>query len=182
MYTAEDLRGLEIKPRINDIDLDVLQDYYEKFLNPFIYEYDIQDEDEHKSIRLRFDEENFCHLVGLESIVKHSVPRKELHNYKGQDGWQFIKNTGLSFKELKSLNKSKFKSIKAKFVYFYLMPDIVEKPIAVNFRNEDVNCNTRIDCDILFYTKDENAVVHLGIKMDENLGYYIPKPELFMSI
>ena len=94
-YTAEDLRGFEIKPRINDIDLDVLQDYYEKFLNPFIYEYDIQDEDEHKSIRLRFAEENFCHLVGLESIVKHSVPRKELHNYKGQDGWQFIKNSCL---------------------------------------------------------------------------------------
>lgn len=27
----------------------------------------------------------------------------------------------------------------------------------------------------MFYTKEENAVVHLGIKKDEVLGYYIPK-------
>ena len=55
------------------------------------------------------------------------------------------------------------------------MPEIIENPIAVNFKNEDVNPPTRIDCDILFYTKDENAVIHLGIKNDEKLGYYIPK-------
>ena len=41
MYKAEELCGLLIKPKINDIDLDVLQDYYRKFLNPFIYQYDI---------------------------------------------------------------------------------------------------------------------------------------------
>lgn len=28
---------------------------------------------------------------------------------------------------------------------------------------------------MIFYTKDENAVIHLGIKKDEVLGYYIPK-------
>ena len=27
----------------------------------------------------------------------------------------------------------------------------------------------------LFYAKDENAMVHLGIKKDKSLGYYIPK-------
>lgn len=164
-----------IKPRINDIDLNVLQDYYGKFLNPFIYQYDIQDEEKHSSIQLRFDEENFCHLLGIESIVKYSVPKKEIHNYKGQDGWNFIKNTGLSIKDLKKLNKNKFKSIKAKFVYFYLMPEIIENPIAVHFNNEEIDPPTKIDCDILFYTKEENAVIHLGIKNDRKLGYYIPK-------
>lgn len=73
------------------------------------------------------------------------------------------------------MNRSKFKSIKAKFVYFYLMPDIIENPIAVNFENKNVDPPTKIDCDILFYTKNENAIVHLGIKEDETLGYYIPK-------
>ena len=76
--------------------------------------------------------------------------------------------------ELK-INKSKFKSVKAKFVYFYLMTDIVENPVAVKFKNQNVDPPTKIDCDILFYTKDENAVIHLGIKKDEVLGYYIPK-------
>jgi len=36
LYKAEELCGLLIKPKINDIDLDVLQDYYRKFLNPFV--------------------------------------------------------------------------------------------------------------------------------------------------
>lgn len=175
MYKAEELRGLTIKPRINDIDIDILQDYYRKFLNPFIYQYDVTEDDNRSFIQLRFNEENFCHLLGIESIVKYSVPKEDLHNYKGQDGWDFIQNKGLCFNDLKKINKKKFKSVKAKFVYFYLMPDIIEKPFAVNFRNEDVEPPTRIDCDILFYTKDENAVVHLGIKNDEELGYYIPK-------
>ena len=94
---------------------------------------------------------------------------------KGQGGWDYIQNTGLCFNDLKRMNKSKFKSIKAKFVYFYLMPDILENPVAVNFKNENVSPPTKIDCDILFYTKDENAIIHLGIKKDETLGYYIPK-------
>ena len=175
MYKAEELCGLTVKPKINDIDLNVLQDYYRKFLNPFTYQYDITKDEKQSSIQLRFDEENFCHLLGIESIVKYSVSKNDIHNYKGQDGWDFIQDTGLCFNDLKRMNKSKFKSIKAKFVYFYLMPDIIEHPVAVNFENKNVDPPTKIDCDILFYTRNENAIVHLGIKEDETLGYYIPK-------
>lgn len=175
MYKAEELCGLTVKPKINDIDLNVLQDYHRKFLNPFIYQYDITKDEKQSSIQLRFDEENFCHLLGIESIVKYSVSKNDIHNYKGQDGWDFIQDTGLCFNDLKRMNKSKFKSIKAKFVYFYLMPDIIEHPVAVNFENKNVDPPTKIDCDILFYTRNENAIVHLGIKEDETLGYYIPK-------
>lgn len=182
MYKAEELCGLTVKPKINDIDLNVLQDYYRKFLNPFIYQYDITKDEKQSSIQLRFDEENFCHLLGIESIVKYSVSKNDIHNYKGQDGWDFIQDTGLCFNDLKRMNKSKFKSIKAKFVYFYLMPDIIEHPVAVNFENKNVDPPTKIDCDILFYTRNENAIVHLGIKEDETLGYYIPKTFLLRKL
>ncbi len=73
------------------------------------------------------------------------------------------------------MNKSKFKSIKAKFVYFYLMPDILENPVAVNFKNQNVDPPTKIDCDILFYTKDENAIIHLGIKKMRHWDITFPK-------
>ena len=175
MYKPEDLKNLTIKPRINHKDLDVLQRYYELFLNPFIYEYNVEDQGRNINVSLRFDKENFCHLLGIESIAKYAVPLKELHNYKGNDGWNYIKKTNLRFKDLKKLNKKSFKNIKAKFVYFYLLPYIIEKPIAVQFQNENVNPPTKIDCDILFYTKNENAIIHLGIKKDKELGYYIPK-------
>ena len=170
MYKAEELCGLLIKPKINDIDLDVLQDYYRKFLNPFIYQYDITENEKQSSIQLRFDEENFCHLLGIESIVKYSVSKKEIHHYKGQGGWDYIQNTGLCFNDLKRMNKSKFKSIKAKFVYFYLMPDILENPVAVNFKNENV-----IEKAKEIIPTIQKAIIHLGIKKDETLGYYIPK-------
>ena len=49
-----------------------------KFLNPFIYQYDIAEDEKQSSIQLRFDEENFCHLLGIESIVKYSVSKKRL--------------------------------------------------------------------------------------------------------
>lgn len=39
MYKAGDLQNLQMKPRINDITLKVLADYYAFFLNPFIYKY-----------------------------------------------------------------------------------------------------------------------------------------------
>ena len=49
-----------------------------KFLNPFIYQYDIAEDEKQSSIQLRFDEENFCHLLEIESIVKYSVSKKLL--------------------------------------------------------------------------------------------------------
>ena len=78
MYKAEELCGLSVKPKINDIDWNVLQDYYRKFLNPFIYQYVIAEDEKQSSIQLRFDEENFCHLLGIESIVKYLVSKKLL--------------------------------------------------------------------------------------------------------
>ena len=89
MYTAEELLNLQMKPRINDITIKVLADYYAFFLNPFIYKYTLKS-NPLKSFELWFDKENFCHLLGLETIAKNSVPFKKLHNYKGIDGWQNI--------------------------------------------------------------------------------------------
>jgi hypothetical protein len=33
LYKAEELRNLDIKPKINDISLNILQDYYKIFFN-----------------------------------------------------------------------------------------------------------------------------------------------------
>lgn len=181
MYKAEDLQNLQMKPRINDITLKVLADYYAFFLNPFVYKYTFKHNPE-KSFELWFDKENFCHLLGLETIAKYSVPFKKLHNYKGMDGWHNIYGENedgfiLDIPHLKTLNKKNFKSIKAKFVYFYLLPTLIRDPLSVIFKNENVLPPTKIDCDMMFYSKakNDNAIIHLGIKQDEQLGYYIPK-------
>ena len=149
MLSAIELKSLSIKPRINDISLKILSEYYEMFLYPFIYHYHIKSVKEERVIELRFNLENFCHLLGIE----YSVPMKELHNYRGKAGWDNISNLVIDFQLLKSLNKNKFKNIKAKYVYFYLLMDLVENPIAVNYDVQNVNPITNIDCEILFYSK-----------------------------
>ena len=54
MYTALELRTLNIKPRINDISLKILSEYYQMFLAPFIYNYHIVSKTEEKDIKLNF--------------------------------------------------------------------------------------------------------------------------------
>ncbi len=105
-----------------------------------------------------------------------------MHNYKGIDSWHNIYGENeddfiLDISHLKILNKKNFKSIKAKFVYFYLLPTLIRDPLAVIFKNENVSSPTRIDCDIMFYSeaKNDNAIIRLGIKQNAQWGYHIPK-------
>ena len=55
MYSAVELKELTIKPKINDISLEVLREFYEIFLHPFIYTYTIAQEDRVKTVALRFN-------------------------------------------------------------------------------------------------------------------------------
>lgn len=61
---------------------------------------------EEKEIELRFNLENFCHLLGIESIVRNSVPFKELHNYRGISGWNHVKDLSIDIPHI-SHKKSK---------------------------------------------------------------------------
>lgn len=176
MHSAVELRNLSIKPKINDISLKILSEYYEMFLYPFIYNYHIETKDVDKDIELRFELDKFCHLLGMESIVKYSVPCNDLHNYKGQYGWDNVVNSVIDIQHLKNINKRKFKNVKAKYVYFYLIPRLIENPMAVNYDINKVEPETNIECEILFYSnvKDDNAIIHLGIEKD-NEGNYFPR-------
>lgn len=92
MYSVIELNNLIYKPRINDISLFLLKEYYETFLHPFIYHYHIKSSSIEKNIELRFEKENFCHLLGIESIAKNAIANRLLHNYRGLNGWNNIEN------------------------------------------------------------------------------------------
>lgn len=176
MHSAIKLRDLSIKPKINDISLKILSEFYEIFLYPFIYNYHIETQEGNKDIELRFELDKFCHLLGMESIVKYSVPYKELYNYKGQGGWDNVVNLSIDIQHLKNINKRRFKNVKAKYVYFYLIPRLIENPMAVDYDVNKVEPKTKIECEILFYSnvKNDNAIIHLGIEKSEE-GYYFPR-------
>lgn len=175
MYSAVELKELTIKPKINDISLEVLREFYEIFLYPFIYTYTITQNDESKKIAVRFNTKNFCHLLGVETIAKKAVKFSELHNYRGEDGWNNVKSGAIDIKYLKTLNKKKFLSVKAKYVYFYLIPSLLETPLAVNYDKSKVMPPTNIDCELLFYSTYDNVVIHLGLEKEDNEDFYFPR-------
>lgn len=176
MYSAIELKELDEKPRINDITIEVLLQYYELFLMPFIYEYTITyNNGKEKKIKLRFDEDNFCHLLGVESIAKRAIALNKLAEYKGNRGWTNIKNGAITFSHLKQLNQRQFKNVKAKYVYFYLLPNMISCPIAIDYKKRLVIPPTNIECEIMFYSCYENAVIHLGIEYIEDKEYYVAR-------
>jgi len=175
MYKSVELKELAIKPKINDITLEILREYYEIFLHPFIYTYKVMGKDETKKFDVRFNINNFCHLLGIESIAKRAVRFTELHNYRGEDGWNNIKNGVIDIRHLKQLNKKQFQNVKAKYVYFYLIPSLLESPLAVNYDKSKVIPPTNIECEMLFYSTYDNAVVHLGLEKEKQNNYYVPR-------
>lgn len=176
MLNCDNLYNCTTNPKINEISLDLLRLYYEQYLMPFTYKYNVIDEDENSfDIELRFDKENFCHLLGIETIVKRNVNSKMLWNYKGVKGWNKIRTGKLSFTELKEINKSLFKSAKSKFVFFYLIPKIIESPKAIKYDKSKVKGGTSIEGKIIFYDKQQNSYVHIFLEYDEEKKYHIAR-------
>lgn len=184
ILTCEQLFNATENPKINAISLDLLREYYETYLHPNIYYYEIIDESKgeqkKKTIELRFDQENFCHLLGIESIVRYNV--RDVRHYKAQLGWDNIKNGVIDFADLKKKSKRGFNNNKARFVFFYLVPELVEKPRGLLFDPAKVSVNTQVDCELLFYDQFKKSYIHIGIKEDVDLGYYIPKTFLIEKI
>lgn len=182
MYNCIQLNELNANPRISDISLDLLREYYETYLNPFEYHYNVIDETNQYDIELRFDQENLCHLLGLESIVKYNINRNELHNYKGQKGWNNIKDGNITINSLKDINKSRFKSGKDKMVFFYLVPNLIKTPKAIYFDNSLLEPPTRIHSKIIFFSEYFNSILHLGIEPNDDKLYYVPRTLLIERI
>lgn len=175
MYSVVELKNLTVKPKINDISLELLRKFYECFLHPFIYTYRIIDAHGSREIAVQFHTRNFCHLLGVESIARNSVKYSDLHHYRGENGWNNIKNGYIDIRHLKSLNQRKFQSVKAKYVYFYLIPSILEMPLAVRYDKSNVASPTKIECELLFYSMVDHAVIHLGLEKDSEGDYYVPR-------
>lgn len=183
MLTLAELKKLRRTPKINDISLELLREYYEIYLNPFIYHYKLEDSINNKcSIEVRFDKERFCHLLGIETIVKKQVNCYEIKNYKGLRGWNNIESGHLNFQSLKNMNKKAFENGKAKFIYFYLLPNLLKTPNAVNYDKSKVSSGTNIDCKIMFYDTYNNAILHLGIEPNDAGTYYFPRTLLIEKI
>ncbi|MBS5909585.1 MAG: PBECR4 domain-containing protein [Paenibacillus macerans] len=178
MLDVEALSKLSAKPRIDEISLELLRQYYERYLEPYTYIFEL---DNGVIIKLDFRKEHLCHLLGIEKMAKGAVRYHDRFKYCGLEGYKNIQKRDITIKHLKSLNKGRFNFIKDKLVFFYLLPYIVHSPeILLDFvTGED---NSLIEAKLLAYMATEEAYVHVGIDEDESTKRFFPRTYLIERI
>jgi hypothetical protein len=178
MLDVKALSSLTKKPRIDEISLELLRQYYERDLEPYIFIFEL---DNGIVVNLAFNKEHLCHLLGIEKMAKGAVKYKERYKYFGHEGYNNIQNGTITIKHLKDLNKGRFNFIKDKLIFFYLLPYIVDSPeILLDFvTSED---DSLIEAKLLAYMSTEEAYVHLGIDEDDESKRFFPKTYLIERI
>lgn len=172
MYTVKELYELTEKPNITVISLKLLQDYYETYLKPFKYTYHLGNG---QIVELIFEEHRLCHLLGLETIAIGRFGKQNTRRtkpYRGMVGYQKIKDGTHTFSTLKGLSKKMYNSVKDKFIFFYLIPHIIESPeIVIDYIHDS---STRVQCKIMIFDRLHGVQVHLGIEIQSD-GSYFPR-------
>lgn len=165
------LSELTSKPYIDQISLELLRQFYEQFLEPFTYTFEL---DNGVTVNLDFEKENFCHLVGIEKLAKNVVRRQDRYKYFGYEGYKNVQNGTITIKHLKDLARKRINFIKDKLVFFYLLPRVVEAPsILLDFVSAPDG--SKIEAKLLAYDSTEEVYVHLGIDEDETTGRHFPR-------
>lgn len=174
--SVQDLHALTGKPRIDQINLKLLLDYYMAYLFPYQFTYCLEDA---SILHLDFNKENFCHLVGTESIVKKAIKDRAVHaRYKGMSGFNGILNGEITFEDLKKKNKGGFNSVKSKLVNFHFIPKLLMSSTQFVYYTQPIN---NINCALLIFDVYQNAYIHLGIDKIEK-GTYVARTFLIEPI
>ncbi|OUS68528.1 hypothetical protein B1748_33665 [Paenibacillus sp. MY03] len=160
--TLEQLVARTTKPLIADISLQVLQQLYEQYLLPYTFTYELEN---HEPVKLHFEKDNFCHLLGLEKMVAGKIRSQDLKLYRGPEGWDNIKNGTIDRDHMRSrAGKPNFNSLKGKWIYFFAIPRILTSDTAmIKFH--------KLGAELLIYGGFDNAIVHLGISRREETEF-----------
>lgn len=154
-------------PPINQISLQLLQDYYDHYLYPNKYCFELENLD---VIEVLFNKKNLCHLLGIVTVIEKAIHMSQHFEYKGIRGYTKIKDGTLTINELKRIDKKRFGLSKDKMVFFYWIHKILESPnLVLKYQQTS---ESHISCDFLLYDiRDGHAIAHLGLVKDGNVYY-----------
>lgn len=167
MLTVTDLLTIVNKPNQSNVSLQTIQIFYEEHLcnRLFVFQTDSKD---HPTIKIRFEEDNLCHLLGFQYILR---PLKDGTKYTGQPGYNLIKDGTVTFEYIKSTNNKRFKGQQDRMLYFPFVYQIVSNPTAITFNKPEI----QLDVEIIFYNQVHNVYLHLGLGKQVDTDYYYPK-------
>ncbi|MBU3142559.1 PBECR4 domain-containing protein [Clostridium sp. CF012] len=166
MLTTDELLNLTRLPKISEISLKLLQEFYDIYICPNIYVFQLENE---SIIKLEFLDVNLCHLMGFQ----HIVPYKSKKFYSGENGYMGIFNGDITIKKLKSMDERKFSRDKDKILCFSFLYQLLRQCEIIKFNN--ITGHSKISCEFILYDTHYERRIHLGIEKDEKRGVYYPR-------
>ena len=124
-YTKEDLTNNN-RFYANRLRTQVLEDFYTENLEQNAYIYTLNNGN---TIRLLFDNDQFCHLVGFSYF-----------GYNGISGWNLLKTRNILVSNLQGISKHKREEIR--ITNFPKIVSILNNPKMYLYRNTTMNYNS----------------------------------------
>lgn len=160
MYKLEDMPNLDKLPDVNQISLQLLQDFYENYVIGYLYKYKLKGDIE---LNIRFYREDFCHLLGIHKVV----PQNMKGRYVGKNGYEKIKSGELTIANLKSMNEKEFNNIKLRMSAFFFVYKLMRDADIVKFFNKRVKGNCNLRSEFILYDEQSGYKLHLGVLKEQ---------------
>lgn len=159
---AERFLNRRKKVSISQIDLKLFFEFYKKYICQYLYSYTLED---NKEIVVRFEEDNFSHLLGLHKFksIKDYENSKKINEY--------ILKEKITFKELR-LNEEnvilKNGELLDRLTYFPVLRTILENTDTALKYDLNVIWNSKIEFSFLLKTDKISILVYLAVKEIKN--------------
>lgn len=157
-------------PTADQLTLKLVLEYYDAYIEPYIYTYIVKDED---NINLKFSYANFSHLIGLHyaANAKYGRSSDKAKPFKGYLGYKNVKDGQIDKQKIKSIYPEKnehYKDMTKKMRFFNNLHKVLESPSAVYYNKDknDKKKNNDIDCDVILYKEINNQYIHVGLDKD----------------
>lgn len=159
---AERFLNRRKKVSISQIDLKLFFEFYKKYICQYLYSYTLED---NKEIVVRFEEDNFSHLLGLHKFK--SIKDYENSKKINED----ILKEKITFKELR-LNEEnvilKNGELLDRLTYFPVLRTILENTDTALKYDLNVIWNSKIEFSFLLKTDKISILVYLAVKEIKN--------------
>jgi hypothetical protein len=170
LLTSDELKFVQRKPLESELSLENLRLYYEEHLMNRTFEFEL-DEPSQPIVKLLFEADNLCHLIGFQYIFEGE---QNARDYVGASGYKKIRNglvTMNTFKEPRI--KTKFKEQRERILYFAFLYQLIKNPSVILFSPKHLRTN--ISTEFIFYNKENNRFIHLGVDKHPGTDYYFPR-------
>ena len=139
---------------MEEVILNDLLQFYTSELCDKIFQFELP---KGRKIQVRFYEEQFCHLLGIQHIFNNK-------RYLGKAGFERIKNEKLMMKDIINASGKRSKEIMKRFEHFTDILMVLKEGEMVLFDSVKVNHYTDMQADFCLYDDNKKYIAHLFLR------------------